>query len=266
MVNFTQGEISEKIAIWSNKYDYLIIGLLVLAVIFTELLLEIGFASTAVWCYLELVFIFVFFSYYNNKDELLYPVFAMIPLFRLVNLGMPTFSLKTLYWLPLVYGALIPSIYILIISGEVISSSTNRKRLLLFSAPAVLLGGVLSALEYTLTQSDPLITALSIQQVLLLSVIMFVIVSPVEELIFRGMIQERLQSRFGRKAGIGLTAILFGTMHSTSLLGSSIWFGISLGIVLGVIYNRTASLGTVIIIHGSLNTFLYGLYPFVKIL
>lgn len=48
-----------------------------------------------------------------DYDIAMFQVFALMPVFQLVNLGMPVFFELTVYWFPLIYGPLIPDIYVI---------------------------------------------------------------------------------------------------------------------------------------------------------
>lgn len=88
-----------------------------------------------------------------------------------------------------------------------------------------------------------------------------VAIGPIEELLFRGVIQGRLREAFGPFAAIGLTAVGFGIGHVPSYLlaganplSAAVLLAvaaITLGaIVIGAIYERTANLAVVILAHG----------------
>lgn len=95
-------------------------------------------------------------------------------------------------------------------------------------------------------------------------------IAPIEEFLFRGVIQGRLRESFGAITAISITALGFGLAHLPSywfggsdLLSVGVWaavIGISAtGFVLGYVYERTNSLLTVSIIHGLVNTIGIGL-------
>jgi len=92
-----------------------------------------------------------------------------------------------------------------------------------------------------------------------------VFIAPIEEFLYRGVIQGRLREAFGPLVAISITAIGFALGHLLSywyggsdLLSVSVFaalFGIgAAGVVLGVIYERTESLLLVSIIHGIVNS------------
>lgn len=92
-----------------------------------------------------------------------------------------------------------------------------------------------------------------------------VFIAPVEEFLFRGVIQGRLRESFGPAIAISVTAVGFGLGHLTSywfggsdLLSLGVWIAIlsiaATGAILGVFYERTQSLLLVSILHGLVNT------------
>lgn len=98
----------------------------------------------------------------------------------------------------------------------------------------------------------------------------FLFIAPIEEFLFRGVIQGRLRESVGAITAISITSIGFGLTHIPSywfggsdLLSVGVWgavLGISTtGFILGYVYERTNSLLTVSIIHGLVNTIGIGL-------
>jgi membrane protease YdiL (CAAX protease family) len=79
----------------------------------------------------------------------------------------------------------------------------------------------------------------------------------VEELFFRGLVQNRLVQRFGVVIGIGVASVLFGAAHligweglSTAVNAWAVTFG---GIVLGATYHYSKRLGAAVIAHSLFN-------------
>jgi membrane protease YdiL (CAAX protease family) len=101
-------------------------------------------------------------------------------------------------------------------------------------------------------------------------VVNLLFIAPIEEFLFRGVIQGRLRESVGAFTAISITSIGFGLTHLPSywfggsdLFSVGVWgavLGISLtGYILGYVYERTESLLTVSIIHGLVNTIGIGL-------
>ncbi|TKR25970.1 CPBP family intramembrane glutamic endopeptidase [Natronomonas salsuginis] len=97
---------------------------------------------------------------------------------------------------------------------------------------------------------------------LALAVLSVILVAPVEELLFRGVIQGRLRGRFGPRSAIAGSSLLFGAMHLSNYTGSvpPIVAGASLiaviGAVFGALYERTGNLAVPILVHAIYNVVL----------
>jgi membrane protease YdiL (CAAX protease family) len=96
------------------------------------------------------------------------------------------------------------------------------------------------------------------------------LIGPVEELLYRGVVQARLRQSFGPVAAIGLTSLGFAAGHVATLVWGggdpfTLGFGLSLlaiasgSVVLGVVYERTANLVPAILAHSLFNGLLLAL-------
>jgi membrane protease YdiL (CAAX protease family) len=97
-----------------------------------------------------------------------------------------------------------------------------------------------------------------------------IFIAPIEEFLFRGVIQGRLREAFSPVAAISITSVGFALGHIPSYwFGGSDLVSVSVGgallgiaaggFVLGAIYERTESLLIVSVIHGLLNSIGIGL-------
>jgi len=96
-------------------------------------------------------------------------------------------------------------------------------------------------------------------------VVNLVFIAPVEEFLFRGVVQGRLRESFGPVAAITITAVGFGLAHIPSywfggsdLLSIAVWVALlsiaATGAVMGWVYERTESLLVASLLHGLVNT------------
>ncbi|WP_136590879.1 CPBP family intramembrane glutamic endopeptidase [Salinigranum halophilum] len=89
------------------------------------------------------------------------------------------------------------------------------------------------------------------------------LVGPIEELLFRGVAQGVLRRGFGVRAGIVLASGLFGLVHWVAVSGGPmekfayVFIAAVLGIVLGVLYERTETLVAPALAHGVYNSVLF---------
>jgi membrane protease YdiL (CAAX protease family) len=91
------------------------------------------------------------------------------------------------------------------------------------------------------------------------------LVGPIEELLFRGVAQGVLRRTFGVRAAIVLASSMFGLIHWVALSGTPVekfaYVAIAalLGVVLGVLYERTESILAPALAHGVYNSTLFAI-------
>jgi membrane protease YdiL (CAAX protease family) len=185
--------------------------------------------------------------------------FALLPLFRLVNLGMPTFFELTVLFFPFIYLPLLPAL-VLVARSQEIPIRTNLKGLLLIPV-VVALAAPIAVAEYAILEPESLIPAPTPGWLIAMVLIQVLMVGLVEEILFRGILQHRFAEYLGRPGGIALASALFGAMHSIYGSGLEIVYVVFVGAIFGVIYELTDSIGLVSILHGALNVFLFALIP-----
>ncbi len=99
---------------------------------------------------------------------------------------------------------------------------------------------------------------------LALTVLAIVVIGPSEELLFRGVIQRRLDRVFSPAVAIFLTSLLFLIPHAIGYTGSPLGIALlalvpfCLSLLLGYVYERTGNLLVSILIHGCYDAILFG--------
>ena len=97
-----------------------------------------------------------------------------------------------------------------------------------------------------------------------LAALSILVIGPVEELLFRGLIQNYMRPAFSSAGAVVGTSILFAAVHlpayltgalSTALVSLSVIFALSL--VLGAVYERYRNIVLVMAIHGFYNAVLF---------
>lgn len=207
-----------------------------------------------------------------DEASLLFRLFVLLPLFRLVNLSMPVFHELTLLWLPLVYAALLPAIYVVYRSEPLFTTPSPWS--VDTSHPDMWIAGltvgslfvsVVAVGEYRLLSPAALIPAPTVANLALLAVVQIGFVGTVEELLFRSVIQRGLQLSINRWAGLFVASGLFGLLHSAAGSELHLISATLIGLVFGLCYDWTDSLLTVAGVHGLLNVVLFGLLPFYEL-
>ena len=124
-----------------------------------------------------------------------------------------------------------------------------------------MLGLAIAESEYYIIRPGYLIPDLSFINILKVSVVMILFIGFVEELIFRSILQTRLEEAMGMFSGLVITSVLFGMMHSGYGTFYEILFTSLAGFIIGYLFQRTRSLPFITLIHGLVNIFLFGIIP-----
>jgi membrane protease YdiL (CAAX protease family) len=89
---------------------------------------------------------------------------------------------------------------------------------------------------------------------LIFNVIYLVIIAPFcEEIIFRGFLLGRMTYKFGVNKGIIFSSFIFGALHFSNVFGATM-----VGLILCVLYKKSNSLITTIIVHAAYNSVVAG--------
>lgn len=86
-------------------------------------------------------------------------------------------------------------------------------------------------------------------------IILYGIVSPLaEEIVFRGIVYNRMHRQYGKWIAIIGSALLFGLYHGNIVQAL---YGFMLGLLIAVLYEKYASFAVPVIIHSAANVFVY---------
>lgn len=259
----TSENFGKKINEIKNEWLYLVIP--ALAIAFAELQLYLGQQIGSMVVHVVILIGLSLSAMFIKNEEIqkIYQALILLPIMRLVNLSIPVFYETTLYSLVFIYSLLaVPAIIAATQQGFTRSQlGITFKKLWLYIPLSVLLGLLLAEGEYQIIRTNSLIPDLSIINLLTLSVIMIFLVGVVEEIIFRSVLQNRLQMVFGNFSGLIFTSILFGFMHSAYGNISEILYATFVGFFIGFLFYRTKSLPLAALIHGFINIFLFGVIP-----
>lgn len=238
------------------------VALALVSITVSELAVFYGLLEYALWGFLSTLLFCVLAPLRFSDDASALQTLALIPVFRLVNLGMPVFFDLTLYWLAFIYAPFLPAVYLIATSRPETAFSFGWIRALVALPLALPLSVALGVVEYTIINPVPLIPAWTNGNLLLVGFVMFGLVATVEELFFRGLLQPVLQHRVGRWSGLAIPSLLFGLMHSGYGVPHELLFAVVLGLLLGLVYEYVESLALVILIHGTIDVVLFAVVPY----
>jgi len=214
-----------------------------------------------------------------RSNPIIWQSFSLVSMLRVLNLGMPKFATMTIYWLPLVYA---PVIFVgfWLVRDETVSWKDslvkgvkkffNLRPALsgwkLWYLPAGLLASLLLAnIEFkVLSRTIPdlrMIPDLGVENLILLFLVMVLFIGLGEELVFRYILQSRLEGVLGPLMAILFASVAFAFMHSGYQSTVYIAYVFLVAMFLGSVFYRTKSLALVSLIHGTLNFFLFSFLP-----
>jgi len=247
----------------NNEWVYFAIP--AIAIAFAEILMLLGMEKEALEIHAVVLLGLSFFMIYVKNEEIqkTYLALILLPILRLINLSIPVFYETTLYSLIFIYGLLSIPASIAATHQEFtrIQLGITFKKMWIYAPLSIVLGLLIAEGEYLIIRTNGLIPDLSAFNLLMLSIVMIFFVGLVEEIIFRSILQNRLQMMFGNWAGLIFTSVLFGLMHSGYGSIYEIIYASLVGFLIGYLFYRTRSLPFVAMLHGFINIFLFGVIP-----
>ncbi len=189
---------------------------------------------------------------------------SLVPLIRIMSLSMPLATVPQIYWFPLIYvPLLIATVVVMWMIGL-----TPRKvgliggRLPLQIGFAVVTGIAFGIGEFYLLRPQPLVDLFIAGQIWLPALVLLCTTGFVEELIFRGVLQQTSEPAMGR-LGLVYTSAIFAILHIGQLSVLDVIFVFVIALIFAAFVKRTGSLIGVTLSHGFINIILYLIAPFI---
>lgn len=242
-----------------------IVFIFVIAIMIAELLLFVGKLEFGILLHILIILFIAISSIWIKKSGVIFSleVLALLPILRLINISMPIFFPLKMYLYIFIYAPLIIPIFLIIKHQKMTSDEIGIKfnNLFIYAIISLIIGYLIGLGEYNIIKAGTLIPDTSIVNVLKLSIVMFFFVGFIEELIFRSLVQTRLESNFGPVLSLLVTSLLFGMMHSGYGSIYELMFTGFAGLIMGYAFQKTRSFPFIFMIHGFINVFLFGLIP-----
>lgn len=223
-------------------------------------------AGLAIYIFiLQAIVLFLIFGKAENEIKNLHQAFLLVLQIRIINLAMPQLFTVLLLWYPLIYGVMLIPIYYVVMNQKLTSQEMglNFDSLHIYLPSAFIIGTAAGLVEYIIIHPAPLIRNIQLSNLILISLIMYVFVGATEELIFRSILQTRLENVLGLNYGFLLSGVLYGIMFVGQGMVIEILFAVFFGIVLGYFFQKTRSLPFVLTVHGTANVILFGVLPII---
>lgn len=238
-------------------------GILILLIILPESLIYSGKIGGALLLYagiltaLSLISIFVKDQGIRNICQ----VFLLLPILRLINFSMPTFSEIPLLSFVFIYSPMVIPVVIVAIQQKFTYEQLglNFRNMWIYLPASIIIGIILGQVEYSIIQPVELISDSSFINILKLIFVMVIVVGLIEEIIFRSILQTKLEEFFGIWSGLIFSSLLFGLMNSGFGSLYEIFYAIFIGLFIGYMFQKTRSLPFVALTHGFINVFSFGI-------
>lgn len=238
----------------------------VLCIALAEILMFLEKVEIAIWVHIGILIVLSLSNIFVKDFEVekIYQALMLLPILRLINFSMPIFFETTLYTFVFVYGTLaIPAAVVIIhqrYSLEKIGiSMKNIGAYMILSIP---LSFVLGLGEYLTIKAEYLIPDFTFENLFKLTFVMVFFVGFIEELIFRSILQTRLEKALSINESLLITGLLFGLMHSGYGTFYEIIYTGFVGLFMGLAFYKTKSLPFIAVLHGFINVFLFGILPY----
>lgn len=201
----------------------------------------------------------------QRLQRLLYGL-TPIPLIRILSLSMPLERFGQTYWYLIVgIPVLAATLVVMAMLGLRLPEVGLRLGRPALHLPLALLGLGLGIIEYHILGPQPLIDDLTIQQFVVPALVLLVATGFLEELLFRGMLQQAASPALGSLTIIYVSTV-FALLHIGYESAPDVAFVFGIALIYGWAAKRTGSIMGVSLSHGITNIMLFLVVPFVPIL
>lgn len=187
---------------------------------------------------------------------------SLAPLIRLVSLSLPLRSIPLMYWYLIVSIPLFAAVFAL---RRILQIPWGQMGLhgkgLPIQALMVALGPPLGMLEYQILRPVPLISGNDPGEFLLAALILLLCTGLVEELIFRGVMQQVALETVGARGLVYISAV-FAALHIGYRSLADVFFVFGVALLFSWLAWRTRSIIGVSLTHGLINIWLFLIAPF----
>ncbi|MFC1944097.1 lysostaphin resistance A-like protein [Chloroflexota bacterium] len=205
----------------------------------------------------------------RRPDQRLYLSLSLVPIIRIASLSAPLTYFQDMYWhviisVPIFTAAFLVTRVLNLSPADIGLGIRGASSGLLIQILVALSGIGLGVVEYIILEPEPLISALSLDRILIPALILIVSTGFMEEIVFRGIIQRSSLEVFGNW-GIVFCAAMFAALYISYLSWVQLGFVFLNGLFFGWITKKTGSILGVCVAHGLINVCLYLILPFSSI-
>lgn len=197
-----------------------------------------------------------------RPDEVdVFVALALLPVFRLVTVAMPQLFDVPVYQLLVTYAPMTLAGLVASRRGGARDVRRDVRAGRRFLLAGVAAAAAIGAVEFAVLRPALPVPSGSAVWLAAAALVMVGVVAPVEELLFRGVLQSALADRLGDASAVLTAGVLFGAMHSQYGSPAEVAVATAAGLVLGWLYARSRSLLLVTGVHGAANVLVFVALP-----
>ncbi len=238
---------------------------LLLLIALPEYLIYSEYTQTALLLYAGLLVVLSLISIFVKEQEIrnICQAFLLLPILRLMNFSVPFFPESPLFSFVFIYAPLMVPLTIVTIRQQLTYEQLgfNFKNIGFYLPSSIIFGLTFGLGEFFLINTSSFFPDPSLINIIELTVVMVLFVGITEELLFRSIIQTRLEKVFGSWTGLILTSLVFGFMNSGYGTPFAIFYAFLEGLFIGRIFQKTRSFPFIALIHGFICVFSFGIIP-----
>jgi hypothetical protein len=188
------------------------------------------------------------------------------PLIRLFALSLPLLNFPVIYWYLIVSLPLFIAAYFV---ARQLGYSwrqvgfTLKLRGLPFHLIVIVLGGLIGFIEYAILRPDPIIDEITWEEIVLPAISLIIGTGFMEEVVFRGLIQQSGEKPLGRVTSVVYSAAIFAALHIGWQSIIDLVFVFLAGLLWGWVFYKTRSVIWISLSHGATNIVLFLVLPLV---
>lgn len=239
------------------------LGIYVLGIIVGELLISSGQTLSGLGIHtvnLVAIIIAIVFSSAKLEEKNLLQSLMPVILLRIVILSMPQFFTSPLLQYSLIYGVMFIPIYFVVKNQNISYEDLgiDFRKLHVYIPAGIIIGTIMAMIEYEILRPEPFADMSKLSHIIMVSMTMFIFIGLATEIIFRSIVQTRLEKIFDPKYAIIISGGLFGMMYANYGILGEVIFATIFGVVNGYLFYRTKSLPFVVLINGTTNIMVFG--------
>lgn len=255
----------------SKQEIYIFLITYIFLILFVEMGTAYNSPKVGVLFYIFVLFLILLHSVITDKNDFsnFFLTLSLLPLIRILGLSVPLAPFSYILWFPIIsiplFIATFVCIYIQDLRLRDIGLTIPKPNKIPIEVGIVLSSIPFGFIEYYIMRDiileTPLISELNLTSMILAMVLFISCSGFLEELIFRGLMQNNAKKLLG-SSGILLVTILYAIMHIANLSVLGVILAFVLGGFYSVVVEKTNSLLGVSLSHGILNFVVFIAAPF----